>query len=249
MTHQTLNQVIPAQQSTCANCPKFQDYQDRGRGLCQVFDKVVRKQHLFTSDCHTAIEAEELKELLSTYKAFLKPISKVMPGVNVYKQLPELGYERIGYVSENLVGWFAKNRHGLTVAERYKSQNEALKALLESFKPVEHSNYRAHEDTKSELDLDFDKPEEDTPHSEYEPGQIVKVIDEGEEHTEWADFVVIGKNYNQQRFRSTESYLTETNWYYLLASVDIPTQHQFWVAEDEICHAEYSHLIDTAEVF
>ncbi len=90
---------------------------------------------------------------------------------------------------------------------------------------------------------------EDIPHSEYEPGQIVKVIDEAEEHTEWASFVVIGAVFNQDRFSSTESYLTEPNWLYLIASVDIPTQHRFWVNENEICHVEQSHLIDTAEVF
>ncbi len=39
----------------------IKDYQDRGRGECLVFDKVVRKQHQLTSDCQQAIEAEELR--------------------------------------------------------------------------------------------------------------------------------------------------------------------------------------------
>ena len=38
-------------QLTCTDCPLFKDYQDRGRGLCLVFDKVVRKHHQLTSDC------------------------------------------------------------------------------------------------------------------------------------------------------------------------------------------------------
>ena len=238
-------------EKTCANCPKFQDYNDRGRGLCKIFDKVVRKQHLFTSDCRTAIEAEELKEILSTHNAFLKPIALNFPGRNVYKQ--DLGYKsssKIGYIGKNETGWFAKNRHGLLVAERYKSQSGALKALLNSCKPVELKDKRSPFNTESEVNFNTDELlEEDTPHSEFEPGQIVKVIDEEEDHTEWASFVVIGKNYNQQRFRSTESYLTETNWYYLLASVERPNEAMLSVAENEICHAEYSHLIDTSEPF
>ncbi len=139
MPHQTLNQAISAQKSTCETCPKFKDYNDRGRGLCQVFDKVVRKHHTQTNDCDRQIESEQLKELLSTHKAFTKPISKVLPGVNVFKQSPELGYERIGYVSENLVGWFAldhalraseADRHGFTVVEQQPSKLKALKLLL-----------------------------------------------------------------------------------------------------------------------
>ncbi len=262
MTYTTpkLDRVISNLELKCETCPFFKDYKDRGRGLCQVFDKVVRKQHLFTSDCRTAIEAEELKEILSTHNAFLKPIALNFPGRNVYKQ--DLGYKsssKIGYIGKNEAGWFAHDKHGFTMAEGLPNQNGALRALLGTFKPVELKDKRSGEacqsswapfNTKSEVNFNTDELlEEDTPHSEFEPGQIVKVIDEGEEHTEWADFVVIGKNYNQQRFRSTESYLSETNWYYLLVSVDIPTQHQFWVAENEICHAEYSHLIDTTYVF
>ena len=117
-------------QSTCETCPKFKDYNDRGRGECLVFDKVVRKHHTLTNDCVQQIESEQLKELLSTYKAFTKPISKMLPGVNVFKQLPELGYERIGYVSENLVGWFALDRHGFTVVEQQPSKLTALQVLL-----------------------------------------------------------------------------------------------------------------------
>ena len=130
MTQQTVIATTPAQESTCEKCSKFKDYQDRGRGLCQVFDKVVRKHHQLTNDCVQQIESEQLKELLSTYKAFTKPISKVLPGVNVFKQSPELGYERIGYVSENLVGWFALDRHGLTVVEQQPSKLKALQILL-----------------------------------------------------------------------------------------------------------------------
>ena len=50
MSHHTPIQATQSQ-STCADCPLFKDYQDRGRGLCLVFDKVVRKHHQLTSDC------------------------------------------------------------------------------------------------------------------------------------------------------------------------------------------------------
>ncbi len=237
-------------QSTCQTCRKFQDYNDLDRGLCEVFDKVVRKHHRLTSDCQQQLESEQLKELLDQYQAYLKPVINGFPGRDVYKQLPELGYERIGYISQNLVGWFALNQQGLPVAERLPSQNEAVKALLESFNPVESKDYPSQIEQEPTPDFQPIEPEEDLPHAEFDDGSIVKVIDEGEEHTEWSSFVVIGKKLNQQRFCSTQAYLNEPDWYYLLTSTSpARTQHQFWVAENEICHAHQSELIETAEVF
>ncbi len=129
MTQTNVIAITPTE-STCEQCQKFQDFKDRGRGLCTVFDKVVRKHHTLTNDCVQQIESEQLQELLSTHKAFTKPISKILPGVNVFKQSPELGYERIGYVSENLVGWFAQDKYGFTVVEQQPSKLTALKLLL-----------------------------------------------------------------------------------------------------------------------
>ncbi len=250
MPQQTLTQPTTAQKSTCANCRKFKDYQDRGRGLCQVFDRVVRRHHQQTSDCQRQLESEQLQELLSTHNAYLKPVINGFPGRDVYKQLPELGYERIGYVSANLVGWFALNQHGLPVAERLPSQNEAIQKLLESFQPVESKDYRSPLEQEPTPDFQPIEPEEDLPHSEFDDGSIVKVIDEGKKHTEWSSFVVIGKKLNQHRFRSTQAYLNKPDWYYLLTSTSpARTQHQFWVAENEICHAYQSELIETAEIF
>ena len=76
----------------------------------------------------------------------------------------------------------------------------------------------------------YEQPE-DIPYSEFEPGHSVKVIDQGEEHTEWTSFVVVTKIINPNRFSSITSYLNQPNWYFLLALLDRPTQHQFWVAE------------------
>ena len=116
--------------STCQTCPKFKDYNDLDRGECLVFDKVVRKHHRLTSDCQQQLESEQLKELLSNYNAFLKPVAKGLPGRNVYKQAPDYGYDRIGYVGHNLVDWFALDRHGFTVIERQPSQLAALSVLV-----------------------------------------------------------------------------------------------------------------------
>ena len=250
MTQTTVIATTPAQKSTCATCPKFKDYNDRDRGLCEVFDKVTRRQHTLTSDCQQQLESEQLQELLSTHNAYLKPVINGFPGRDVYKQLPQLGYERIGYVSQNLVGWFALSQHGLPVAERLPNQNEAVKALLESFQPVESEDYPSPLEQEPNQDFQPIEPEEDLPPSEFDDGSIVKVIDREEEHTEWSSFVVIGKKLNQQRFRSTQAYLNEPDWYYLLTSTSpARTQHQFWVAENEICHAHQSELIETADIF
>ncbi len=238
MTYTTAKITTPVQQSKCETCPKFKDFNEsNGRGWCQVFDRSARQHHTLTSDCQQQLESEQLQELLSTHNAYLKPVINGFPGRDVYKQLPELGYERIGYVSANLVGWFALNQHGLPVAERLPSQNEAVKALLESFKPVESKDYRSRIEQETTSDFQPIEPEEDLPHAEFDDGSIVKVIDEDEDHTEWASFVVITKVINQNRFSSTESYLNEPDWYYLLASVDRPNSAMFWAKENEICHA------------
>ncbi len=108
---------------------------------------------------------------------------------------------------------------------------------------------RRHHPQTLDCQLNLPTEEEDLPHAEFEPGQIVKIIDEGEEDcNEWASFVVIGASFNQNRFRSIQTYLSEPDWNYLIASVD-HTQHQFWVAETEICHVDQSPLIETADVF
>jgi hypothetical protein len=41
--------------STCATCPYFQDFYDRERGLCQVFEQVFKKHNPRTTDCDLSI--------------------------------------------------------------------------------------------------------------------------------------------------------------------------------------------------
>ncbi len=123
--------------------------------------------------------------------------------------------------------------HDQVVFEHHQSTDECISAL----------------EKKSNQHLQSYEQPEDIPYSEFQPGQKVKVIDEGEDHTEWSSFVVVTKVINPNRFSSITSYLNQPDWYYLIASVDRPNANMFWVAEDEICHVDQSHLIETAEVF
>ncbi len=62
MPQPTLIQITSLHKSTCEDCPLFKDYQDRGRGLCTAFDKVVRKRHQLTNDCVQQIKPEQFKK-------------------------------------------------------------------------------------------------------------------------------------------------------------------------------------------
>ena len=130
MPQTTVIASTPTQQNTCETCPKFKDYNDRERGLCTVFDQVTRRHHTLTPDCQRAIEAEQLKELLSNHQAFINPITKGFPGGYVFKQSLDYGFERIGYVGENLKGWFAQDQHGVTVVWQQPSRLKAVQVLL-----------------------------------------------------------------------------------------------------------------------
>ena len=123
--------------------------------------------------------------------------------------------------------------HDQVVFEHHQSTAECIYAL----------------EKKSNQHLQSYELPEDIPYSEFEPGQKVKVIDEGEDHTEWSSFVVVTKVINPNRFSSITSYLNQPDWYYLLASLDRPNTNMIWVAENEICHASQSELIETADIF
>ncbi len=123
--------------------------------------------------------------------------------------------------------------HDQVVFEHHQSTAECISAL----------------EKKSNQHLQSYELPEDIPYSEFQPGQKVKVIDEGEEHTEWSSFAVVTKIINPNRFSSITSYLNQPDWYYLLASLDRPHSAMFWVVENEICHVDQAHLIDTAEPF
>ena len=98
------------------------------------------------------------------------------------------------------------------------------------------------EELEDELDL---------PHSEYQVGSIVKIIDEHEHYTEWATFEIVECRYNSCLYRSRESYLNEVAWYFRLRSNNDGTtiSKSSWIREDEICHFDMAHNICTEEVF
>jgi len=53
-----LTTIKPTEQHpTCATCPFFDDFHDRDRGLCQVFDRVRKRHNPRTSDCVRSIES------------------------------------------------------------------------------------------------------------------------------------------------------------------------------------------------
>ena len=98
-------------------------------------------------------------------------------------------------------------------------------------------------DNCSESELDLPRPD-------FEVHAIVKVIDEHEHHSEWAQFIIVAKKLNTKLYRSIDSYLNEPLWYYQLAPIGHePAFSPFWVAENEICHSDRSDLIDTSDIF
>ena len=136
---------------------------------------------------------------------------------------------------------------------------EALNDLIDDFASDPDKYLKPHHQTlldrTAELylndDLNLTNPtvdEVDLPHAEYEIGSIVKVIDPEEQHTEWAVFEIVERRYNSRCFRSTEAYLSETQWYYQLSSHQ-NSDRILWARENDICAFDMSHNVCTQEVF
>ena len=80
-----------------------------------------------------------------------------------------------------------------------KSQTNSAIAILEAF---------PREEAMDELN------------SEYQIGDVVKIIDPQEHHSEWAAFEVAECRYNNNLYSNTESYLNQSEWYYRLINLD-----------------------------
>ncbi|VEP16095.1 conserved hypothetical protein [Hyella patelloides LEGE 07179] len=105
-----------------------------------------------------------------------------------------------------------------------------------------HVSFKHHPFTR---DCQLNLPdEEDILRSEHEVGSLVKLIDSAKDHSQWSTFIVVGKRYNSNRYKTTETYLSETDWEFLLATIEQAQVSQIWVAEDEICHYSQSHIIN-----
>ena len=89
----------------------------------------------------------------------------------------------------------------------------------------------------------------ETEFCKYSESDKVKLIDDKKHHSEWETFVVVGKKQNKNAFKTPKAYLTEPEWYILIATTDRLFNELKWVAETEICHANQSEFIETAEVF
>jgi hypothetical protein len=109
---------------------------------------------------------------------------------------------------------------------------------------------RTHHQRTNDCDTFANEDPLNVPHARFALDSIVKVIDPQEHHTEWATFMVIGRKYNHERYRSTESYLSEPAWYYQLVTANYNTSFQSsWLAENDLCLFDESHLIETEEIF
>jgi hypothetical protein len=110
---------------------------------------------------------------------------------------------------------------------------------------------KTHHQRTNDCDTFADRDPLDTPHPRFAIDSKVKVIDPGEHRSEWATFTVIGRQYNHELYRNTESYLSETAWYYWLINPNYKPNYgeHLWVAENEICLFDESHLISTEDIF
>ena len=133
----------------------------------------------------------------------------------------------------------------------FKDYQDNGRGLCTIFDQVSKRHHVLTQDCLSSLSSETEElePEEDRIHCNYKQGDRVKLIDAHKHHTEWESFIVVGQKYNNQRFNSTESYLTQPDWYIYIASIKQPVPVPFWVAETEICHADHSAFIATEEVF
>ena len=94
------------------------------------------------------------------------------------------------------------------------------------------------------------KDELDIPHSPYQVGNIVKVMDSREHHSEWLAFEVAECVYNRKLHTNQQIYLNTSQWIYLLSNIDLnDTYEPLWVIENEICHFDQSSNVCTSEVF
>jgi hypothetical protein len=110
---------------------------------------------------------------------------------------------------------------------------------------------KTHHQRTNDCDLFAHEDPLDTPHPRFALDSKVKVIDATEHHSEWATFTVIGRQYNHELYHNTESYLSEAAWYYWLINPNYKPNYgeHFWVAENEICLFDESHLISTQDIF
>ncbi len=135
----------------------------------------------------------------------------------------------------------------------FRDYQDNGRGLCKVFDQVTYRHHSLTQDCLTSLESETEDevylPEEDQDYCKYEPGDTVKLIDLDKDHTEWETFMVVGHKYNHKRYETIESCLTQPEWYVYIVSTTQPIPVPFWVAETEICLAEYSEFIATVEVF
>ena len=106
MTYNTASYVAQVPTAcTCANCRQFDDFNEqRGRGLCKVFDQVTYRHHSLTQDCLTSLpETEDESELPEEDRLYCK----YQPGDTV--KLIDSDKDHIDWESFTVVGHNTKS--------------------------------------------------------------------------------------------------------------------------------------------
>ena len=102
---------------------------------------------------------------------------------------------------------------------------------------------------------------EDIIRPSYNESDRVSIIDPDTDYTQWTTYIVVAKKrcdpaqsmtrkgtrtktFNPYRYKTVETALNQTDWYYQLATVEGLKVIPQWIAENDICHYEESHLIN-----
>ena len=78
----------------------------------------------------------------------------------------------------------------------------------------------------------------------YTEGNKVKIIDSALDYTEWTTYIIVAKKFNSYRYKTPETALNQTDWYYQLATIKKLEVNPRWFAENDICHYEESANIN-----
>lgn len=92
-----------------------------------------------------------------------------------------------------------------------------------------------------------DKSEASSP--EFKINTQVKKMESQQHFSTWKEFIIIAQWHNRQLDRSIESYLQETEWYYLITRFEAGKLQLAWVAENEVCPSHQAHFYSTEDIF
>ena len=89
---------------------------------------------------------------------------------------------------------------------------------------------------------------DESPHlPNFHVGNIVKIIDTAEHHSEWGVFEIVKVLHNEEHFDSVENYFNTSQWHYKLISYQRGDE-AIWVGDEDICLANLSHNVCTDNI-